>query len=182
MIEYTHDLSEKIMRRLRVRRQYSDNEYIVIMYGLELFLNTMLKLVVYLIAGFVCGKFLETLAIIVIWVSLRSCSGGKHAKTDLGCFLLSGGVITFAILCGNIAEMDNETYLGIGILINVLYAILVKKNIISNSFWLFMILNVIVMSGNLGDGYWKTCVCLIVMEQWMLLVLQGGKKYEEFRV
>ena len=64
MIEYTHDLSEKIMRRLRVRRQYSDNEYIVIMYGLELFLNTMLKLVVYLIAGFVCGKFLETLAII----------------------------------------------------------------------------------------------------------------------
>lgn len=59
----------------------------VIQYGLELFLDNILKLLLILIIGIMIGKGLETLIILFSFCGLRLQAGGKHAKTGIGCGL-----------------------------------------------------------------------------------------------
>ena len=47
-------------------RDYSEEEYIVISYGLELLLNSCLKAVIYLIIGGISGVFAETVFVIFL--------------------------------------------------------------------------------------------------------------------
>ncbi|MDR2022412.1 MAG: accessory gene regulator B family protein [Hungatella sp.] len=65
----------------------SPEENEVIQYGLELFLDNIIKFIVILIIGIVLGKGFETLIVLSTFSGLRLQAGGIHAKTGWGCGL-----------------------------------------------------------------------------------------------
>ena len=88
MRDYTHVIAVCFVEKMNEYRRYSESERIVITYGLEIFLNNFIKLIIYLITGFMCNIFSETIIAIVILGGLRILSGGYHSQSDLGCLLL----------------------------------------------------------------------------------------------
>lgn len=63
------------------------DEYEVIEYGMELFLENVLKLCFILITGFVIGKAKETLVILFTFCTFRLQAGGWHATKNITCTL-----------------------------------------------------------------------------------------------
>ena len=107
---YTYELVSTIMRKMNKYRDYSEEEYIVISYGLELLLNSCLKAVIYLIIGGISGIFAETVFVIFFLAVLRSFSGGYHSKTDIGCLILTGILIFAPILIAKYLPIDKSLY------------------------------------------------------------------------
>lgn len=64
-------------------RDPEENE--VIQYGMELFLDNVIKIIVILFIGIVLGKGFESVVVLSTFCCLRLQAGGIHAKTSLGC-------------------------------------------------------------------------------------------------
>ncbi len=64
----------------------SPEENEVIQYGMELFLDNIIKLIAILIIGIILGKGFETLIVLSTFCGLRLQAGGIHAKTGWGCY------------------------------------------------------------------------------------------------
>lgn len=65
----------------------SQDENKVIQYGMELLLDSVIKLIVILFIGIILGKGFETFVALSAFCGLRLQAGGIHAKTGLGCGL-----------------------------------------------------------------------------------------------
>lgn len=59
----------------------------VMRYGIEVVLNSFVKILLLLFIGIICGSFIETIVVIMTFGILRKFAGGVHCKTDVGCFL-----------------------------------------------------------------------------------------------
>lgn len=105
---YTKLLSEQVIVVMDRYNNYEETEKVVLGYGVELFLNSMLKTVIYLLIGFAIGKGVETILVIVIFGSVRKVSGGRHAKTDLGCFVMTGSIIFLAVMSPDIVNISTK--------------------------------------------------------------------------
>ena len=57
-------------------------------YGLEMFIYTILNLLVVLGLAALAGKLIEALAMLLVVLPLQSFGGGFHAKTHFRCFLI----------------------------------------------------------------------------------------------
>ncbi len=57
----------------------------VIQYGMELFLDNIIKIIIILFIGIVLGKGFESVVVLSTFCGLRLQAGGIHAKTSLGC-------------------------------------------------------------------------------------------------
>lgn len=78
-------------------RSQEENE--VIRYGMELLLDSVIKLIVILLIGIILGKGFETLLVLSAFCGLRLQAGGIHAKTGLGCGFSMLLVWAISILC-----------------------------------------------------------------------------------
>lgn len=58
-------------------------------YGLHILLTTVSNLVITVVLGFVFGVPLETFLMFIAFTVLRSAAGGYHAKTVVGCVIVS---------------------------------------------------------------------------------------------
>jgi len=88
----------------------SPEENEVIQYGMELFLDNIIKLIAILLIGIILGKGFETLIILSTFCGLRLQAGGIHAKTGWGCGL--GVLLVWAIsILGDIFFGINATFL-----------------------------------------------------------------------
>lgn len=83
MRDYTHAIAIRFVDKMNEYRGYTESERIVITYGLELFLNNNLKLMIYLIIGSVCNIFTETVIAVLVMAVLRILTGGYHSQSDL---------------------------------------------------------------------------------------------------
>lgn len=60
---------------------------VAIRYGIELFLDSSLKIIFLILIGAIFGKGIETVIVIGCFCILRSAAGGIHMHSSLGCFL-----------------------------------------------------------------------------------------------
>lgn len=58
----------------------------VINYGIEVWLNSSMKIFFLVLIGGICDFFVETIVVLLIFGRVRKFAGGVHCKTDLGCF------------------------------------------------------------------------------------------------
>lgn len=58
----------------------------VISYGIEVWLNSIVKIILLVLIGGICGFFKETILVLFIFGQVRKYAGGVHCKTDVGCF------------------------------------------------------------------------------------------------
>lgn len=65
----------------------NDDDLEIYIYGLNLFLYTVLSTFSLIAIGFVVSKFVETIIIISLFYISQTYGGGYHANTHLSCFL-----------------------------------------------------------------------------------------------
>lgn len=175
MTDYTHEVSEKIIGCISEKRYYSDSERIVFTYGMELLLNFVLKAMIYIGIGCVFQKGLETVLSIFVFGVLRFFSGGKHAKTDTGCFLISGSIILIAVCVPLIFQVTTVQYLIILGIVNFIYGMFSENQKHfgcgnkKNKLGVLIILNLMFFVSSLGGSYWKMLVMIIAIEQGITL-------------
>lgn len=91
----------------------SEEDYPVVLYGIQLFFNTSLKVLGILLIGAMLHCLAAVLLSIAVFCSMRYWTGGWHSKSHLGCFFsmltvcvcpslltkLDGKWISWAMLC-----------------------------------------------------------------------------------
>ena len=80
----------------------AESQYPIVIYGIELFLNTTLKVVEILTAGAILGMFAEVLLAMTALCGMRYWTGGYHCKTHIGCFSVMALVCLGAALVSKI--------------------------------------------------------------------------------
>ena len=65
----------------------TEDDEIVVKYGLELLFNTVISVSVLMIIGILMGLFKETLLFYLTYLFLKKNTGGYHANSHLGCVL-----------------------------------------------------------------------------------------------
>lgn len=80
----------------------AESQYPIVIYGIELFLNTTFKVVGILTAGAVLGMFAEVLLAMTAFCGMRYWTGGYHCKTHIGCFSVMALVCLGAALVSKI--------------------------------------------------------------------------------
>lgn len=93
MRDYTHELSGVIGGKMSRKQNYSKEKEVVVIYGIELILNSLLKAGIYILIGTLLGKTLEVVTAVIVFAAVRKCAGGVHAKSDMGCFLITGAIV-----------------------------------------------------------------------------------------
>jgi accessory gene regulator B len=88
-VYFLERLSNKIACFLIRSGSASDEIRDIIVFGAEASLSLIINLIFTLIIGFIIGVPLELLVFIIPFSALRMLSGGFHAKTFLGCVLMS---------------------------------------------------------------------------------------------
>lgn len=95
-------IATKITKTMLVHKIIAEDMVDIYVYGFELLLSFLFNTTIIMIAGILLGRLLQTLMFLLIFVLLRSFTGGYHAKTYGVCtlvtFLVYGGVLLFSAL------------------------------------------------------------------------------------
>lgn len=117
----TQALSSLIVSYMNQNREYTDNERQIFTYGIELLLNSLLKMMIYMAAGGIIRNGKEVIAALFVFGILRKLSGGRHAKTSLGCFMITGIILALGIGVPYIFCFSNSEYIFVAIVTWIIY-------------------------------------------------------------
>lgn len=187
MINYTEKIAQKTISFMERDHSYTEEEKVVYQYGMELFLNSFLKMLLYIFIGFIVKKELEVMVTLFVFGIVRKCSGGKHAKSDAGCFLMTGMIVAFAVMSPYIIGINQIEYKVVVLLINMIYLLFaprdeyyndttVYKEKMSAKIQSIIVVNIFLGIGFLAESYWRVILITILVEQGITLL--GGKKDE----
>lgn len=185
MKDYTHVLTEQIVGEFDKRKKYSNDEKVVISYGIELFLNSALKALIYMLIGISFHKFSEVVVVTIIFGIFRTLSGGIHAETDTGCFLLTGCLIMVAVISPYIFNISSKDCWQIYVICNFIYLIFApsdeyyddpnhhREKMMTKTKVIIMV-NIFWAIGSAVNDYWRKLILATIMIQGITLL--GRKK------
>lgn len=86
-------LTQKIRKQMP---EINDERAEAILYGIQLIIGEIPKIFLMFALGIILGLWWQTLLAFFLILPYKSCSGGFHLKTHLGCF-----ICTNVVYCGN---------------------------------------------------------------------------------
>lgn len=114
------------------KNSVTPTQEIAIRYGIELFLNSLLKILLILLIGTIFGKGIETIIVISCFSILRGEAGGIHMKSSLGCFLSMSAIVIVSVLGAEVIPYFSKyvsiLVIGISLIVISLYAPFTTKN------------------------------------------------------
>lgn len=90
--------SKSITNSLRKKGIVLDEFADVYQYGFELLLSFLISTGLVILAGIIFNCFIETLVFLLVFISLRSFTGGFHAMKYLTCTVSTFGVYSFVMI------------------------------------------------------------------------------------
>ena len=81
--------AKKITDMLLSHQVISGEQYDIYVYGFELLISFLFSTMLILIAGIIFNAFIRTLAFLVVFIILRSFTGGFHALTYAVCTVIT---------------------------------------------------------------------------------------------
>lgn len=112
------DLIEKITKKSIDEKMYNESDKAIYQYGYQALLDMFLNIVASLIVSCVFRDFVTVLSFLAFYIPLRVFAGGFHAKTSVGCMIMSAVVLMLA--CGVIKFIEQ---INIGYVIVMLHMI-----------------------------------------------------------
>lgn len=95
-------IATKLTKTMLASKIIAEDMFDIYVYGVELLLSFLFNTTIIMIAGILLGRILQTLLFLLIFVLLRSFTGGYHANTYSMCtfvtFLVYGGVLLLSEL------------------------------------------------------------------------------------
>lgn len=104
-----------LARRLLNNNVIKEDSFEIYVYGFELLISFLFSTLLVIASGIIIGKLLETLAFLVVFIFLRSYSGGYHAKKYSICTIVTLGVYAAVILLSSFINVNVVSYLLLGI-------------------------------------------------------------------
>ncbi len=100
-----------LARRLLNNNVIKEDSFDIYVYGFELLISFLFSTLLVIASGIIIGKLLETLAFLVVFIFLRSYSGGYHAKKYSICTIVTLGVYAAVILLSSFINVNAVSYL-----------------------------------------------------------------------
>ena len=91
-------LAAKISSKMLQRGVISGDMFDIYVYGFELVLSFLFSVAVMLFVGIVTNRILHTILFLLVFITLRSFTGGYHANTYGVCFMVTISVFIVTIL------------------------------------------------------------------------------------
>lgn len=95
-------VATKLTKTMLAYKIIAEDMFDIYVYGFELLLSFLFNTTIIIIAGILLGRILQTLLFLLIFVLLRSFTGGYHANTYGVCttvtFMVYGGVLLLSEL------------------------------------------------------------------------------------
>ena len=82
-------MSNSLIQKLVEKGIIQKEEIQIYSFGLECLLLKLITFISYLVIAIIMGKLKEFAIIMLVFVPLRRSAGGYHAKTRLGCYMVS---------------------------------------------------------------------------------------------
>lgn len=79
-------LCERIAAWCKMNSTVSEEDYPIVVYGIQVLFNTSFKVAGILLAGLILHRFFAVLIGTIVFCSMRYWTGGWHSKSHLGCF------------------------------------------------------------------------------------------------
>lgn len=80
---------EKYLRKVIQNEIMSEEEKIIVGYGLQSLIDNVISICIVMIVAFICGNVIEGIMFYFFSLPLRRNVGGYHADTRMRCFLIS---------------------------------------------------------------------------------------------
>lgn len=162
----------------------------VLVYGLELIFDSLLKALAYLAVGFVFGKGVETAVVMTAFAALRKTSGGKHAKTNISCFTLTGGILAISVGVPMILQISETTYIAAAAAVLLFYLEFApedeyyrcagrEKQEQMQKIKSVLLAAFILAIGYASGEYWRIAALSVVVLQGVTLINKKGVKRDE---
>ena len=102
-------LSDMISSEFVKHKIISEDAKEVYKYGVEITLSSIIGFLITVIIGMLFNSLIHTMIFYVIFISLRSMTGGYHAKTYLKCNFIFTPITLFAIVFSKAASEINRS-------------------------------------------------------------------------
>lgn len=100
-------ISKKISSEFVKHNIISDDLVDVYKYGIEITLSTIIGLILTVVIGLLLSSLIQSMLFYVVFIALRSMTGGYHAKTYFKCNLTFSLIVIFVIIFSKAAcEMN----------------------------------------------------------------------------
>lgn len=100
-------MATKISSKMLQLGIFSDEMYDIYVYGFELVLSFLFSVAVMLFVGIVTNRIINTILFLLVFITLRSFTGGYHANTYGVCFMVTISVFLVTLL---LAEYINISW------------------------------------------------------------------------
>lgn len=104
-------LATRVTNRLVKVGAVSSDSADIYIYGFEVLLSSLFSTILIILIGVLIGEFAETVAFFIVFISLRSFTGGFHANTYLLCACVTTIVYAFVMLASTYVIINNSAFL-----------------------------------------------------------------------
>lgn len=133
---------------------------------------------------------METAAVMTAFAALRKTSGGKHARTNIRCFTLTGGILAVSVTVPMMLHISGAVYIAAAAAALFLYLVFApedeyyrcagrEKQEKMQKIKSVLLAVFILMSGYASGGYWRIEALSVVMLQGVTLINKRGVKRDE---
>lgn len=109
-------LAVKITSKLLLQKIIPENLADIYIYGFELLLSFLFSTSVILVIGILCDRFFQTIAFLLVFVALRSFTGGYHAKKYWVCTVVTLTTFCLTLLLSEFLKVSLLLYVILGII------------------------------------------------------------------
>ena len=182
-------LAIKLTSKLLAQNVISGNLSDIYVYGFELLLSFLFSTSVILVMGIFFGRIFETITFLVVFISLRSFTGGYHAKKYWFCSAVTFSIFGVILFLSKYAQISLLLYALFGLIGIVIIAITVpiespnkplsndqKKKYRSISLALFIFFVALGAAINYIDNSIGSVVFFTLMADLLLLFIKNRKE------
>ena len=107
-------IAVKFTNNLLLHNSITREAYDIYVYGFELLISFLFSAITILLFGTILGCFYQTVAFLIVFILLRSYSGGYHAKTYAMCTIVTFSTFGIVLLLSKYIFVNYIAYLILG--------------------------------------------------------------------
>ena len=186
---FLNKIARKLTAKLLIQNIIPEDYADIYIYGFELLLSFMFSTSVIVLAGVLCGRLVQTIAFLVVFIVLRSFTGGYHALQYWFCSVVTFSIFGLVLLTSEFVEVSLIFYILLSVIGIVTIALMVpvensnkplsdgqKKKYKIISFALFIIFVALGAVINYFDNSVGSVVFFTLITDLLLLFIKNRKE------
>ena len=180
-------ISQRLVRFLLDKDVIQQENREIYQFGIEQFLTSVLNVLTTLVLGILFNEIIQSIIFVTAFMILRSYSGGYHASTSIGCYLLSTFSIVAVLSVMKFTEINNFICIGLLLLSGIVIILLspvstINKPLDSIECVVYRKKSILIWCAEtcaalvfMGFGMTKASVCIVLAQVLISIALVFGQ-------